>query len=233
MSSQQGDYVTAEKLYRDSLAIQRDLGDHIGMSQVLNNLGGIAFLSGDYAQARHLYEESLGIQAEISDLRGAAVSLANLGDVVQELGKLEEAKRIRQESLDIRREIGERHFVAYDLYKLGETTAALGQWREASDYYLQALQLSMEVKVLPVVLNALVGLAVLWSHQGNSRPALTLLEFVLNHPAVEREVRDRAEPLRAELASELGSDVIAEAQAKGRTRQLEEIAEYVWAQARA
>ncbi|HJW84241.1 MAG TPA: tetratricopeptide repeat protein, partial [Anaerolineae bacterium] len=232
VSSQQGDYAMAEKLYRNSLAIQRDLNDHIGMSQVLNNLGGIAFLSGDYARARYLYEESLGIQAEINDLRGAAVSLANLGDVVQELGKLEEAKRIRQESLDIRREIGDRHGVAYDLHKLGETTAALGQWPEASDYYLQALQLSMEVKVIPVVLNTLVGMAVLWSNQGKSTQALTLLEFVLNHPATEREARDRAEPLRAELASRLEPEVMAEAQAlRGRTRQLEEIAEYVWAQA--
>ncbi len=233
VASLQGDYELADGLYRNSLSIQKDIGDHIGMSLVLNNLGGIAFLRGEHARARYLYEESLAIQAEINDLRGAAVSLDNIAEVMQALGQQAEAGRILQESLAFKRDIGDRSGIAYSLVKLGESTSALGQLAEAGACLREALDVALEVNVIPLALNILAGIAALWKRQGESARALEVLEFVLNHPATEQEARDRVELLRAQIVSELEPHAVAAAQDKARTRKLDELAEEVWAQARA
>ncbi len=230
VASLQGEYVVAERLYRHSLAIQKDIGDRIGMSLVLNNLGGIALLRGEYARARQFILESLAIQTDINDLRGAAASLDNIGGVMQALGEWVDAKRILQESLAIKRDIGDQHGIAHSLNQLGETASALDQHQEAGAYFLQALKVAMEVKAMPLALDVLGGIARLRNRQGESTHALELLEFVLNHAAAEQETRDRAQPLRAQIASEFGPQVVAAAQAWGRGRMLEEIVEEVWAQ---
>jgi predicted ATPase/DNA-binding SARP family transcriptional activator/Tfp pilus assembly protein PilF len=230
VASLQGDYELADRLYRNSLSIQKEIGDQIGMSLALNNLGGIAFLRGDHARARYLYEESLAIQAEINDLRGAAVSLDNIAEVMQAQNDQAGAKRILQESLAIKKDIGDRHGTAYSLNKLGQTAGALNQSSEAQTHFLAALRLALEVKVVPLALNILAGVAALWARLGDSAPALEVLEFALNHPAIEQEARDRAESLRAQIVSELEPHIVAAAQDKARSRTLDELAEEVWAQ---
>jgi tetratricopeptide (TPR) repeat protein len=52
------DYMWARALYRQSLAIRRDLGDKAGMAELFTNLGTIAQKQGDYDAARDLCERA-------------------------------------------------------------------------------------------------------------------------------------------------------------------------------
>jgi len=101
-----GDLAEAERLYRECLAIAKEIGARQGEASSLQNLGEIAYMRGDLAEAERLYRESLAIE-EISD-RNEAGSLNNLGIIAQIRGDLAEAERLYRESLAIIREIGPR-----------------------------------------------------------------------------------------------------------------------------
>ena len=64
------DYVSAQALYEESLALRRELGDRGGMSLSLGNLGDVAVAEGNYASARALFEESLALRRALGDRRG-------------------------------------------------------------------------------------------------------------------------------------------------------------------
>ena len=74
----QGDNLASRTLHEECLAIQRSLGDRLGIAASLNNLGNVATIQGDYSAARALYEESLTIKRELGDRRGTGISLQNL-----------------------------------------------------------------------------------------------------------------------------------------------------------
>jgi hypothetical protein len=67
---------------------------------------------------------------------------------------------------------------------------------------------------------------------GESEPvqAVELLGFVLHHPATRHAARGRAQELLGELRTELPPDVFDAAMARGRARDLEEVASQVLAE---
>ena len=60
-----GDLDEAERLFRESLAIDREIGNRQGEATSLRNLGNIAEARGDLAEAERLHRESLAIKREI------------------------------------------------------------------------------------------------------------------------------------------------------------------------
>ncbi len=73
----QGDYLTAQALYEESLAIKRALGDAGGISFSLHNLAMVANAQSNFADSKALYEESLAMKRELGDKRNRP-SLNNL-----------------------------------------------------------------------------------------------------------------------------------------------------------
>ncbi len=222
VASLQGRYDEAEELYHKCLELHQTLGNRRGVTHVLNNLGGIAFLQQDYARAKQLYQESLVIEKEIGELRGLAVALENLGEVACALGDYAEAKRIYQETLAIVREIGDHHQSAYTLLNLGKASRALGECRVAHEYFFQALRLTRAFQIVPLALNALLGVSALWQKEGEAARAQELVAFVLSQPAVDEEAKEEALRLRAELETALGPQLGATAEERGRGRTLDD-----------
>jgi tetratricopeptide (TPR) repeat protein len=93
-------------LYRESLAIDREIGDRQGEAASLINLGNIARTRGDLAEAERLQLESLAIKREVGDRQGEAASLINLGNIASDNGKMDERHRCYTEAVRIQREIG-------------------------------------------------------------------------------------------------------------------------------
>lgn len=68
-------------------------------------------------------------------------------------------------------------------------------------------------------------MAALLVKEGEKEGAAELLVLVLHHPAGTRPIKDRAERLLADLASQLPPKVMATARERGKGRTLEEVAE--------
>ena len=92
-------------MYRESLAIKREIGDRRGEGLSLYNLGNIAEKRGDLAEAERLHRESLAIRREIGDRQGEAASLSGLGNSLLNRNE-DERHRCYTESVRIKREIG-------------------------------------------------------------------------------------------------------------------------------
>ncbi len=78
-----GDYDRAAALLQETLAMREQVGDTIGQSSVLANLGGLAVLQGDLVRAQTLFRQSLQIRLEINDRLGLINSLHQMAELAQ------------------------------------------------------------------------------------------------------------------------------------------------------
>lgn len=201
----EGDYAEEQRLLRESLALGRAAGDRWITAYSLNDLGLATFLAGDPAEAERLCAESLALFRQIGDQRGTAFTLNNLGVITQRLGGPAEAERLYRESLDLWRVDGHRWGIATALTRLGVVTGAVATLDAAAAHLREAMEIALNVRAFPAVLEALVELAAVVACEGQADRAREWLDLGLRHPALSRGARQRAEWLLAALPPPAGN----------------------------
>ena len=88
---------------------------------------------------------------------------------------------------------------------------------------LDTIRLRTEAQAVPLVLEALIGLAHLQAQAGDAERALELSMCVLSHTASTQQAKDRAERLRLDLESRLTPQQIETARARQRANAFETI----------
>ncbi|MEY9835834.1 tetratricopeptide repeat protein, partial [Streptacidiphilus sp. EB103A] len=124
IAQERGDYATAERYYRDSLAIKEEVGDRAGLASSYHQLGRIAQERGDYATAERYYRDSLAIEEELGNRAGLASTLSQIGILRTEQDRPAEGVTSQVQALALRLDIGDR--VQTDLYWLRQQRALLG-----------------------------------------------------------------------------------------------------------
>jgi tetratricopeptide (TPR) repeat protein len=225
VAAQLGEYEDAQRRFQQALDLYRALDDQYGIANTLNDLGIVADALGRYAEAKQLYQECLAIRRQIGQLGGIGASLNNLGYFAYLHGEYSEARELLLESLGIQREIGDQHHLALCLSNLGAVVGALGEYQAARAYFNEALRFALEIWALPLVLEALAGIATLVAaNQPEEREwAAELYTFVLHHPASDRPMQDRVERELANLAARLSPQDLSAAQERAKARELEVI----------
>ncbi|MGC8959039.1 MAG: ATP-binding protein [Chloroflexia bacterium] len=217
-----GDHAAAASYYERALALCREVGNRRGIAASLNSLGSISFYQGDYATALKHYEDALAVSREIDDRQGIAFALLGLGWVNLWLGEYARAAQFSEESLVLFREMGERQNVASCLNNLGHAAAGLGQDEEARRYYREALACAWEIEALPVVLEAVAGLAGWLARAGRHRRAAELLGLALYHPATFPDVDKVVGPVLEFLRARMPAEALETALEEGKYLDLEE-----------
>ena len=100
--------LNGERLYEQSLAEFRALGDEAAVGSLLQRLAESARQRGDAAHARRLAEESLQIARSTGATRVEAQSLGTLGSLTYEGGDYELGMQLLERSADLCAEIGFR-----------------------------------------------------------------------------------------------------------------------------
>jgi predicted ATPase/transcriptional regulator with XRE-family HTH domain len=218
-------YAEAQQRYQESLAVRTDLGDRWGMAIALGHLGSLARTIGAYEDAQQRYHESLAIFTALSHRLGMAMALGNLGRVAFAQGKVAEAHQLHQESLALSRAIGNKRAIAISLNQLGLVRHALGDDRASRHAFDEALTTALEIEMIPLALEVLVGLAALLAQEETPEQAIELLALTLRHPAAGRRTRERADRLLSELTAGLPPEVVAAAQARGQAGTLDDLAQ--------
>jgi tetratricopeptide (TPR) repeat protein len=219
-----GDYDEARQRFEESLTIGRGLENPQGIAASLHNLSTVAYLQGDYVEAKRLRLETLEICREIGYRWGVASALKSLGDVACRLGKYDEARRFLQESLDILKETGDRRSQAYTLNSLGTVEQTMGNHAASQEHFQQSLAAAMEIQEQAIALAALKSIAELLAGDGDIEQALELWAFVVHHSACEQQTRSQIEALQTEFRSQLPSEAAAQADARGRILDLNDVA---------
>lgn len=219
-------YHEAQGLFQETLELYQAIGDQYGIANTLNDLGIVADGLGQVEEARRLYHECLAIRRQIGTPGGIGASLNNLGFFAFLHGEYTEAKELLQEALAIHREIGDQYHIANCLCNLGAAVCALREYQAAQTYLCEALRLAVEVGAVPIVLDALTGIAMLLalSQPGEEVRAAELFAFALHHPASEIPTKDRAHRGLAGLAAILPPEVMTQARERGKNRNLEIVA---------
>ena len=162
----QGDWSQAEAVYRESLALCRQLADRLGgtpgalrdLSVSLNNVGDVARAQGDWSRAEAVYREGLALSRQLAErlggtpeaLRDLAVSLDNMGQVARAQGDWAQADPVYREGLALSRQLVERlgdtpealRDLSISLNNVGQVAWAQGDWVQAEAVYSEGLALS-------------------------------------------------------------------------------------------
>jgi predicted ATPase/DNA-binding SARP family transcriptional activator len=218
-----GHYDEAGELYRQSVTIKREIGDRRGIGYSLNNLGYMAYLLENYDEALPHLEESLAVLRDVGDRRGIGYALMNLGNVAHAQANPVKAGESYLESLQTLQAIGDRLGIAYAQGHLANVALAHHNHEAAADYYKEALVTAQTIEAVPVMLDALVGLAAVKAAVGKMTTAFSLLAVVLDHQDTPTKTRERAEMMQAEWEEQVGDELPAVMPQTGTMRSLEEI----------
>jgi predicted ATPase/class 3 adenylate cyclase len=136
-----GEFEDGLRLYEQSLAEYRALGDEGGTAEVLARLAVAVQVRGDLAQAREYAEESLEIHRRLGSKRGEALGVHALALIEWDSGNHELARELMTRSATLARQTGFAWWEVGTLYSLCE-------WALEEDGRDEAEQLGREALAL-------------------------------------------------------------------------------------
>jgi non-specific serine/threonine protein kinase len=227
----QADYDGSIPLCTESLALFEELGDLLGMGQVLYVLGMTAEGQGDFDRARRLLLESLAVCRKAGDKRRMAVSLNSIGEVARCQSDFPTARASYEESLALRREVGDKRGIAIALCNLGHVALYQADYEDATRFFGEALGLVWQLKYKLGIAEDLAGLGAVAAAEGHHARAARLLAAaanLLNVLGALLEPPDRAEYERSVAAARTGlsEPAFAEAWAEGKAMALDHVVPY-------
>jgi tetratricopeptide (TPR) repeat protein len=191
LANDRREYQQAALYFEESLALLRQMGNTVGIPEVLRGLGELALSQADYVRAQALFDESLVLGTELGSTTDRAWSLHHLGRIALEQGADERALASLRESLVLFGELGDAAGVAWSTHNLGRVALAQAVYDQAEQWLRQSLQLFDE-------LGDKAGRA--WSLQNLGRSALDQ-----NDVGSAVELLHESLALFQELGDELGS----------------------------
>ena len=174
LTTEQGDYTSANALFREGLGIARQLDDKQGAAVCLNALAVNTQDQGNIAAAHSLFEESLVLWRELGDEKAIARALSNLANVAQLQGDYPRARSLYAECLEIFRGLGDRTGVAWSLNHQGDVARDQGDFAAARTLYEQGLAIFRELDDRWGIAGTLADLGSLAREQRDSSTAHSL-----------------------------------------------------------
>jgi len=189
LAQARGDYGEAERFYRQSLAIDEELGNRAGIANIYHQLGLLAHDRGDHGEAERLYRQALAIAEELGDRSGVSVICHQLGVLAQARGDYGEAERLYRQSLAIDEGLGDRSGVAVSYQQLGRLAQIRGDYGEAERLYQRSLAIKEKLGNRAGMANSYHQLGRLAEIRGDYGAAERLYRKAL---AIDEELGNRA-----------------------------------------
>jgi class 3 adenylate cyclase/tetratricopeptide (TPR) repeat protein len=184
------DYVQAQNLYQESLALFMKVDDKPGIVRVLYELGWlVGSIMRHYDAGVDYFQRSLKIARSSGDQRGIAWALNGLGAMAHLEGKHAEAITRYEESLSIARMIGDTARTAGALNNLGLVKAELGHYDEARQDLEASLAQFRAVGNRAGVASPLANLGNIFRSQGQHDEAR---QFFMDALTIYREIGNRS-----------------------------------------
>ncbi len=170
----QGDFITAEALLKDGLALHRRVGDVRGQAHTLAALGLVEDEQGNWDSAAALYEEALTLFRELEDTNQIAKLCNDLASVAYRREQYDIALHLYEQSLALHQQTGDKYSIGLVLGNLGETERVLGDLARAAELLGQSLAVFEELGDKDGLAFALSNLGAVVHQQGDVKRALGL-----------------------------------------------------------
>jgi predicted ATPase/DNA-binding SARP family transcriptional activator len=145
LAGEQGDYASAQTMFKASLDDARAVGATRAISSALVNLGNMAFYSGELDEARDLYKESIEHFAALGDSRGQALAKENIGLMALTAGDVPEAVTWLTGALELARDVGDDRETAAAGRSLAAAKIELGEPAQATALLAESLTLARDL----------------------------------------------------------------------------------------
>lgn len=217
----QGDYIEAYRLFTEALQICRSLGDPRLISLAAGYLGQTAYTLGRVSEVSDLLREGLQAAAETNDRFGIALAGVRMALLAQDRGNDVGARRMLTESIKHFRDAGDTWFLSHALNLEGKIALKAGMHTQAQESFREAGKVAFAAQAFPMLLDALVGLAMLDAEKDYHERALASVIFVLANHSSTQDTKNRAAKLRTELETQLTSQQIETIQTRAQDKTLE------------
>jgi predicted ATPase len=177
VADDRGDYSLAKSRYERSLAIHEEVSGAYCTGYI--NLAELFIEVGQYEDAQEQFDHALRLARATGAGRDESVVLCGLALLQRILGEHARAERISKEALAIAVGLGDKHAQAMALLQLGGALAALGELGAAGQAYEGSIRLFRASSQDVQAVAATVGLALVRSHEGDTRAAIELAETVV------------------------------------------------------
>jgi predicted ATPase/class 3 adenylate cyclase len=161
-----GEFERGARLYVESLALYRALGDEWGEGHMLHRLAADAQRRGDLDRAIALAEEGLEINRRQRNRKEEAIGLGTLGGVAWKRGDGDEAIELLTRSAELAGETGFTWWEAATLLELGEIALETGRLSDAEPWLLKGVMLTHHLGDRLHLVYGLALLAQLAAQQG-------------------------------------------------------------------
>jgi predicted ATPase/transcriptional regulator with XRE-family HTH domain len=193
-----GDYAANLAYHEEGLVLRRQLGDRLGISTALHNLGLTAVIMGEYDLARARLMESIDAYPEGDH----ASELAHLGLIAQETLDLPAARRYLQQAYDQARQAGDSWLNAFVANYLADVLRELGELQSATRLAQESLRIFTELEDSHFQPDAHLTLAQIALAEGEFETAVSLAALAYGQYAAREDAIMMASALlvQAELA---------------------------------
>lgn len=139
LSRSSNDTSAARACLETSLPIYREVGDQVGESLCLNQLGYCLSVAGDYEAAVAHYEQALRLARQIGFRLCEANVLFRLGELHNQIGDYAGSKPYLEQALSMARQDNDQRSAAQNLYNLSWAERGLGRPEAAREHAQEAL----------------------------------------------------------------------------------------------
>ena len=190
-----GQYAAAIQQLNEALPLAESLGDKRGMIHILNNLGANYLALDELEPGQKHLMACLALAEEMQYQPVQMVVLQNLAEVSCKQGAWPQALAHCAAGLAIAAEIEDTLHVIRIQKIQALALFATGEAAQAWQILRQAVQAGFAAETLPGLMDVLTGVGTLLLAIGETAVASDLLQFVMAHPATERQYVHEAEEL--------------------------------------
>jgi len=183
-----GDFVRAERHFRDSLALHEALDDRSGIAVSYHQLGIIALRRGDYDQAEDHCRDSLALHEALGNRSGIANCRHQLGLIAQGRGDYAQAEGHYRDSLALHEALGDRSEIGDVYHQLGIIAHLREDYDQAEIHYRASLAIHDDLGHLPSIAISYHQLGMIAERRGNDDQAEAHYRTAL---AINEDLGDR------------------------------------------
>ncbi|MGI8551760.1 MAG: ATP-binding protein [Dehalococcoidia bacterium] len=177
----QADFGTAQRLYEQSLTMQRVLNDQPEVSETLHWLGHLALARNHASEAQALFAESLQRRRDEGDDWSVAELLNDLGNIAYfQKSDYAAARTHYEESLLLYRALRDQRGIAGELQALANVARHQGAFALAQAYYEESLRLLREIGDDRLTALVLINLAAMSARRDDYATARSQQEEALS-----------------------------------------------------
>jgi eukaryotic-like serine/threonine-protein kinase len=141
-----GNHDGSLRLFKESLQIERDLGDEVMQAINLNNIGSVYFAKGEYQDALTYFQQSLQLREKAKVPRDIVESVHNVAETSARMGQYDQAVTQYMRALELRRTINDPRGAAIESYSMGTLFDYQGRFGAAINSKQDALKTFRDLK---------------------------------------------------------------------------------------